>query len=41
MGKRDHGDQMFILGQLKSLYKTIIALQKQVKKLEAMRAKDK
>jgi len=41
MAKRDHGENMFIMGQLKVLYKTIIALQKEIKKLEDMRAKDK
>ena len=40
MAKRDHSDKMFTLGQLKGLYKTVIALQKDIKKLEAVRKKD-
>ena len=40
MAKRDHGDKMFTLGHLKGLYKTVIALQKDIKKLEAVRKKD-
>jgi len=41
MAKRDPGDKMFTLGQLKSLYKTVITLQKEIKKLEAVKEKDK
>jgi len=41
MPKLDHGDKMFIMGQLKALYKTMLVLQKEIKKLETRRAKDK
>jgi len=41
MAKRDHGDKMYTLGQLKVLYKTVVTLQKEITKLEVVKEKDK
>lgn len=40
MAKRSHTDKVHTLGQLQALYKTVISLQKEIKKLEAVRRED-
>ena len=34
MAKRSHTDKVHTLGQLQALYKTVISLQKEIKKLD-------